>query len=149
MSGVYDDILEFPEGFDTVVGERGITLSGGQRQRVTIARAQAKNPSILILDDSLSAVDTETENEVLGNIRSILKHRTGIIISHRVSTVMNADRIIYLEDGRIIEEGVPSGAYGPKRSITNYICPSLEKSRMKTWGQRNDRLRSSKRYDQK
>ncbi|NLM09749.1 MAG: ABC transporter ATP-binding protein [Clostridiaceae bacterium] len=105
MSGVYDDILEFPEGFDTVVGERGITLSGGQRQRVTIARALAKNPSILILDDSLSAVDTETENEVLGNIRNILKHRTGIIISHRVSTVMNADRIIYLEDGRIIEKG--------------------------------------------
>ena len=92
-------------GFDTVVGERGITLSGGQRQRVTIARALAKNPSILILDDSLSAVDTETENEVLGNIRNILKHRTGIIISHRVSTVMNADRIIYLEDGRIIEKG--------------------------------------------
>jgi len=105
MSGVYDDILEFPDGFDTIVGERGITLSGGQRQRVTIARALVKNPSILILDDSLSAVDTETEREVLGNIRSILKHRTGIIISHRVSTVMNADKIIYLEDGRIIEEG--------------------------------------------
>lgn len=105
MSGVYDDILEFPDGFDTIVGERGITLSGGQRQRVTIARALVKNPSILILDDSLSAVDTETEREVLGNIRNILKHRTGIIISHRVSTVMNADKIIYLEDGRIIEEG--------------------------------------------
>lgn len=105
MSGVFDDILEFPEGFDTVVGERGITLSGGQRQRVTIARALAKNPCILILDDSLSAVDTETEKEVLGNIRNILKHRTGIIISHRVSTVMNADKIIYLEDGEIIEQG--------------------------------------------
>jgi len=105
MSGVYDDILEFPDGFDTVVGERGITLSGGQRQRVTIARALVKNPSILILDDSLSAVDTETEREVLGNIKNILKHRTGIIISHRVSTVMNADKIIYLEDGQIIEEG--------------------------------------------
>lgn len=105
MSGIFDDILELPEGFDTVVGERGITLSGGQRQRVTIARALVKNPSILILDDSLSAVDTETEKEVLGNIRSILKHRTGIIISHRVSTVINADRIIYLDDGRIIEEG--------------------------------------------
>jgi len=105
MSGVYDDIQEFPDGFETVVGERGITLSGGQRQRVTIARALVKNPSILILDDSLSAVDTETEKEILSNIRKILKHRTGIIISHRVSTVMNADKIIYLEDGRITEEG--------------------------------------------
>lgn len=105
MSGVYDDIVAFPDGFDTVVGERGITLSGGQRQRVTIARALAKNPSILILDDSLSAVDTETEREVLGNFRKILKDRTGIIISHRVSTVMNADKIIYLENGEIIEEG--------------------------------------------
>lgn len=105
MSGVYDNILEFPEGFDTVVGERGMTLSGGQRQRVSIARALAKNPFILILDDSLSAVDTETEAEILGNIKSILQHRTGIIISHRASTVMHADKIIYLEDGSIIEEG--------------------------------------------
>lgn len=105
LSGIYDDIQEFPDGFETVVGERGITLSGGQRQRVTIARALVKNPSILILDDSLSSVDTETEKEILGNIRNLLKHRTGIIISHRVSTVMNADKIIYLEDGRIVEEG--------------------------------------------
>jgi ATP-binding cassette subfamily B multidrug efflux pump len=105
MSGVYDDILEFPDGFDTVVGERGITLSGGQRQRVTIARALVKNPSVLILDDSLSAVDAETEKEILSNLKNVLKRRTGIIISHRVSTVMNADKIIYLEDGRIVEEG--------------------------------------------
>jgi ATP-binding cassette subfamily B protein len=105
MSGVYDNILEFPEGFNTMVGERGVTLSGGQRQRVAIARALVKNPSILILDDSLSAVDTETEAEILTNLKTILKSRTGIIISHRVSTVMHADFIIYMEDGAIIEEG--------------------------------------------
>ncbi len=105
MSGVYDNILEFPNGFDTVVGERGATLSGGQRQRVAIARALAKNPSVLILDDSLSAVDTETEAEILQNLKSVLKKRTGIIISHRASTVMHSDKIIYLEDGAIIEEG--------------------------------------------
>ncbi|HZK27392.1 MAG TPA: ABC transporter ATP-binding protein [Thermoclostridium sp.] len=105
MSSIYDSILEFPEGFDTVVGERGVMLSGGQRQRVSIARALAKNPYILILDDSLSAVDTETEKEIIGNIKNVLKHRTGIIISHRVSAVMYADNIIYLEDGSIIEQG--------------------------------------------
>ncbi len=105
MSGVYDNILEFPEGFETIVGERGVTLSGGQRQRVSIARALVKNPSILVLDDSLSAVDTETEAEILGNMKGILKKRTGIIISHRVSTVMHADRIIYMEDGVVVEQG--------------------------------------------
>lgn len=105
MSGVYDNILEFPEGFNTVVGERGVTLSGGQRQRVSIARALVKNPSIFILDDSLSAVDTETEAEILGNIKILLKSRSGIIISHRVSTVMHADNIIFLEEGTIVEQG--------------------------------------------
>lgn len=105
ISSIYDNILEFPEGFDTVVGERGVMLSGGQRQRVSIARAIAKNPCILILDDSLSAVDTETEKEIIGNIKNILKHRTGIIISHRVSAVMYADNIVYLEDSTIIEQG--------------------------------------------
>lgn len=105
MSGVYDNILEFPEGFSTVVGERGVTLSGGQRQRVSLARALVKNPSVLILDDSLSAVDTETEAEILKNIKSVLKSRTGIIISHRVSSVMHADNIICMEDGTIVEQG--------------------------------------------
>ncbi|HAA25945.1 MAG TPA: ABC transporter ATP-binding protein [Ruminiclostridium sp.] len=105
MSGIYDNILEFPEGFDTVVGERGVTLSGGQRQRVSIARALIKNPSVLILDDSLSAVDTETESEILNNLKGLLEHRTGIIISHRVSSVMYCDNIIYMDDGVIREQG--------------------------------------------
>ena len=94
MSGVYDNILEFPEGFDTVVGERGVTLSGGQRQRVSIARALVKNPSVLIMDDSLSAVDTETEAEILNNLKGILKHRTGKVISNRVSTEMSSASIM-------------------------------------------------------
>ncbi|WP_313561345.1 ABC transporter ATP-binding protein, partial [Ruminiclostridium cellobioparum] len=102
ISAIYDNIMELQEGFDTVVGERGTTLSGGQKQRVSIARALIKDPSILILDDSLSAVDSKTEETILGNIRDVLKSRTGIIISHRISTVMHADEIIYLENGRIV-----------------------------------------------
>lgn len=128
MSGVYDDILEFPDGFDTVVGERGITLSGGQRQRVTIARALVKNPSVLILDDSLSAVDTETEKEILTNLRDILKHRTGVVISHRVSTVMYADRIIYLENGSIAEEGSHEELMGRKGAYYRLYMSQTEKT---------------------
>ncbi len=105
LSEIYDNIMELQEGFDTVVGERGTTLSGGQKQRVSIARALIKDPSILILDDSLSAVDSKTEETILGNIRDVLKSRTGIIISHRISTVMHADEIICLENGRIVERG--------------------------------------------
>ncbi|WP_117387133.1 ABC transporter ATP-binding protein [Ruminiclostridium cellobioparum] len=105
ISAIYDNIMELQEGFDTVVGERGTTLSGGQKQRVSIARALIKDPSILILDDSLSAVDSKTEETILGNIRDVLESRTGIIISHRISTVMHADEIIYLENGRIVERG--------------------------------------------
>jgi ATP-binding cassette, subfamily B, multidrug efflux pump len=105
LSGVYDNIASFPEGFDTVIGERGTTLSGGQKQRISIARAIIKNPSILILDDSLSAVDTKTEVEILGNIRKLLDDRTGIIISHRISTIMQADEILFMSGGRIVERG--------------------------------------------
>ncbi|HSH66852.1 MAG TPA: ATP-binding cassette domain-containing protein, partial [Bacteroidia bacterium] len=102
---IYDNIQSFPEKFDTIVGERGITLSGGQKQRISIARALIKNPKILLLDDCLSAVDTETEEEILGTIKSKMKDHTTLIISHRVSSVKNADHIIVLENGKIIEEG--------------------------------------------
>ena len=118
MASVYNDVIEFPDGFDTVVGERGITLSGGQKQRVSIARAIIKDPSILILDDSLSAVDTKTEEEILGNVQAVLQNRTGIIIAHRISTIKHADQIIVLDKGQIIEQGSHSELLAKKGYYT-------------------------------
>jgi ATP-binding cassette subfamily B protein len=102
---LYNNIIDFPNGFDTVLGERGVTLSGGQKQRLSIARAIAREPKILILDDCLSAVDTKTENQILNNLQSIMKGRTSVIISHRVSSAKLADKIIMLDNGYIIEQG--------------------------------------------
>jgi len=102
---VYQNIVDFPKGFETILGERGITLSGGQKQRVSIARAIAKEPKILILDDCLSAVDTKTENVILTALKNIMRNRTSIIISHRVSSAKLADQIIVLDDGKVIERG--------------------------------------------
>lgn len=102
---VYHNILAFPQGLDTRVGERGITLSGGQKQRVSIARAIVHEPRILILDDALSAVDTKTENNILNSLKRIMKDRTTIIVSHRVSSAKLANKIIVLVDGRIVEQG--------------------------------------------
>lgn len=102
---ILDDINNFPKKFDTMLGERGITLSGGQKQRVSIARAIIRNPSILIFDDCLSAVDTQTEEKILNNLKKIMKGKTTIIISHRVSSVKNADEIIVLENGTVAERG--------------------------------------------
>jgi ATP-binding cassette subfamily B protein len=102
---VYHNIVDFPKGFETMLGERGITLSGGQKQRVSIARAIAKEPKILILDDCLSAVDTKTENSILSALKKIMENRTSVIISHRVSSAKLADHIIVLHEGKIIERG--------------------------------------------
>lgn len=102
---VHDNIIAFNHGYDTILGERGITLSGGQKQRVSIARAIIKNPEILLFDDCLSAVDTETEETILNNLYQICKDKTTIIVSHRVSSAKNADKIIILENGQIIEQG--------------------------------------------
>ncbi|SMD41773.1 ATP-binding cassette, subfamily B [Aquiflexum balticum DSM 16537] len=102
---VYQNIIEFQNGFETKLGERGVTLSGGQKQRVSIARAIAKEPSILLLDDCLSAVDTKTENAILNALKDIMTKRTSIIISHRVSSAKLADKIIVLDDGRLVEQG--------------------------------------------
>jgi ATP-binding cassette subfamily B protein len=102
---IYDNIVEFDKGFETVVGERGITLSGGQKQRVSIARAIIKQPDVLVFDDCLSAVDTETEDIILRNLKRIMKGKTSVIISHRISSLEHADLIIVMNEGKIIEQG--------------------------------------------
>lgn len=102
---LYNNIRDFPQGYETVLGERGITLSGGQKQRLSIARAIARDPKILVLDDCLSAVDTNTENIILNNMKRIMENRTSVIISHRVSSAKLADRIVVLDDGKIVEQG--------------------------------------------
>ena len=102
---VHDNIMEFPEGYDTVVGERGVTLSGGQKQRSAIARAWLMDAPILIMDDALSAVDTDTEEQILSNLRATRKGKTTILIAHRISTIQNADCILVLEEGRVAELG--------------------------------------------
>ncbi len=99
------DLQDFPQGFETTVGERGITLSGGQKQRTALARALAVDPRILVLDDALSAVDTETEERVLLGLREVMRTRTTFLVSHRVSTVREADLIVVLREGRIVERG--------------------------------------------
>ena len=105
LSYIHEDILSFPEGYETVVGERGVSLSGGQKQRISIARALIQDPEILILDDSLSAVDAETETAILKNIEENRSGKTNIITAHRMSAVRNADLILVMENGRIIERG--------------------------------------------
>lgn len=105
LSHIHDDIMNFTNGYQTVVGERGVSLSGGQKQRVSIARALLLNPEVLILDDSLSAVDAQTEEVILGNLERLRKHKTNIITAHRMSAVKHADLIIVMDEGEIIERG--------------------------------------------
>ena len=105
LSDVHNNIIEFSDGYDTVIGERGVTLSGGQRQRVAIARALMKNSPIMILDDSVSAVDTKTEETILNNLRKIRGDKTTLIIAHRISTVKDADKIIIVSDGEVVDVG--------------------------------------------
>ena len=104
-ASVHENIIGFNKGYKTILGERGITLSGGQKQRVSIARAIIKDPQILLLDDCLSAVDTETEEQILNNIETLLKNKTTIIVSHRISSAKNAHKIIVMEEGEIIQQG--------------------------------------------
>jgi len=105
LSKLADDVVEFPDRYATLVGERGVTLSGGQKQRTAIARALLRNPGILVLDDALASVDTKTEEAILTGLREFMRHRTTLLVAHRVSTVMLADRIVVIEEGRVIEEG--------------------------------------------
>jgi ATP-binding cassette subfamily B protein len=105
IAGLTEDIEGFPDGFQAMVGERGLTLSGGQKQRTAIARAVLREPRILILDDALSSVDTYTEEKILGRLRGVMRDRTSLIVSHRISTVRDADLICVLDEGQIIEKG--------------------------------------------
>ena len=107
MSTIDRDINQFPRGYETEVGERGITLSGGQKQRIAISRAMAIESKLLIFDDALSSVDTETEEKILKAYLSLRSGKTNILISHRVSTLERADKIIVLDKGRVIQEGTP------------------------------------------
>ncbi len=104
-AAIHESILAFPRGYESMVGERGVTLSGGQRQRIAIARALLKNPPILILDDALSAVDTDTEVQILDALKRRRAGETTIIVAHRLSTVMHADRILVLNEGNIVQSG--------------------------------------------
>ena len=105
MAQLSRDVADFPEGFETFVGERGITLSGGQKQRTALARALATDPKILVLDDALASVDTHTEEEILKGLRQVMATRTTFLVSHRISTVKEADLIVVLREGRIVERG--------------------------------------------
>lgn len=107
-AAVHDNIEGFKDGYQTILGERGVTLSGGQKQRISIARALIKDPEILVFDDSLSAVDTETEEEILSNLATEMNQKTTLIITHRISSAKNADHILVLEEGQIVEYGTHS-----------------------------------------
>ncbi|VTS34422.1 ABC transporter ATP-binding protein/permease [Streptococcus pseudoporcinus] len=105
LSQVYDDVMDMPEGFDTLIGEKGVSLSGGQKQRLAMSRAMVLDPEILILDDSLSAVDAKTEHAIIENLKETRRHKTTIITAHRLSAVVHADLILVMKNGRIIERG--------------------------------------------
>ena len=126
LAGLEADIDQFPLGFDTVVGERGVTLSGGQKQRTAIARALIRDPKILILDDALSSVDTMTEDRILSELESVMAGRTVILISHRVSTVQRTDCVVVLSHGSIVERG--SAAELARRS--GYFSELVEKQQL-------------------
>jgi ATP-binding cassette, subfamily B, multidrug efflux pump len=105
QAGVYENIVAFNDGFETMIGERGVMLSGGQKQRISIARAILREPQILIFDDCLSAVDSETEAEILGNLKTIMRSKSAVIVSHRISSIKDAQQILFLKDGEILESG--------------------------------------------
>ncbi len=132
-AAIHDVILTFPQGYKTLVGEKGVTLSGGQKQRLTIARTLLKDPRILILDDSTSSVDTETEAEIREALQNLMKNRTTFIIAHRIQSLMNADQILVMDKGRIVQRGKHEdlvnqpGIYREIYDIQTSIDTELEK----------------------
>ena len=140
-AAVHDVILGFPDGYNTIVGEKGVTLSGGQKQRVTVARTILKNPRILILDDSTSSVDTETEAAIREALNKLMEHRTTFIIAHRIQSVMKADLILVLDKGKVIQKGNHEelltqlgGMYRKIYDIQTRIDEELEEEMMKYEG---------------
>ncbi|QNR82861.1 ABC transporter ATP-binding protein [Pedobacter riviphilus] len=131
-ASVYTNIIDFEEKFETMLGERGITLSGGQKQRVSIARALIKSPKILIFDDCLSAVDTKTEEEILQNLGKIMAGKTSILIAHRISTIKNADKILVLDNGKIIEQGTHNELLSLNGSYTDLYNHQLLEEETRT-----------------
>ena len=125
MAQLHDQITEFPDGYETVLGERGINLSGGQKQRATLARALARDPLVLVLDDALSAVDTHTETQILDDLQEIMSGRTSFIISHRVSAVMRADKILVLDEGVIVESGTHAELIATNGTYTGLLRRQL------------------------
>ena len=125
IAQLHDQIAEFPEAYETMLGERGINLSGGQKQRATLARAVARDPLVLVLDDALSAVDTHTEAAILADLRDVMGSRTAFIISHRVSAVMDADKVLVLDEGRIVQEGTHAQLIGAEGTYARLLQRQL------------------------
>jgi ATP-binding cassette subfamily B protein len=131
IAHLHGDILSFPEQYETVLGERGVTLSGGQRQRTAISRAVARQPEVLILDDVLSAVDTRTEAEIMHKLRPVMRERTCLFVSHRISTLRETDEIVVIEDGRITQRGphevlIAEPGYYAELNVMQQLADQLE-----------------------
>ena len=122
LADVHDNIVSFPHGYETLLGERGVTISGGQKQRVSIARALMKDAAILILDDSVSAVDTATEKVILDNLRTTRRGKTTILIAHRISTVENMDKILFLDEGRLLDMGTHEELLSRCKAYANMVA---------------------------
>ncbi len=131
ISQLNNDVMDFPDRYDTIIGERGVTLSGGQKQRAAIARAVAKNPRILILDDALSAVDTHTEAEILHRLDNVKKTRTSVVVAHRISTVKDSDQILVLAAGQIVERGTHEELIAHARAVLRDVPPSAARRRVR------------------